>query len=1125
MAQRCAGAWAGVILVAGAVMACSVTFGLPAVGYHSPARLHSLYAAEPVHHFTVVKADVQQLAMRAPSVVQLGDEAAVQAHAQGREAGGRSTTAALARDDDHGHVPAFMLREALKLAKEQGSSHAKAKIPENVMSAAAQKRLLVKAVKEQNADQKHAESFYPTSSQGQRASVVDSAAVDKDHGHVSMKFIRLAEKLALEQDQSMALHATQELSNTVGHGGESAPWTSALIKAERQEDRQSRSELENPLAMGVANLQSTKHTSSLAMSSRKSGATNHVRSASEAITQQAAAGMNLERPTAQDKAKQSPAENPKAAGAKQKVISQDHTQGREAHVGETEAMQTHVEKAMALNPDTEAIFHHNKKEALLQAGKFTTTAMHADTVDDFVQEAAAASADKAQDDEQIEKPLAHMMVKEGYVDNPEKEARKWAFFAQDHTQTPSKFVQEVAGLNGGEAMLHDANRVGHQLHGAKPDADSKAEKLISDEEAKENPAVDSGNKRALDTTDVDLSSAYVREVSRINHGAVESPKQQQLITHPSPLAKYIKEANAAAAQKKADDAKVETPLYDEMVKGRYIRDQHKYAMAGIDFTNRSKMPPIQAKATPEAAGQKPLQRLRQYSGGPHIQRQSMVKYLKEAAQAAAQKAADDEKVQKPLADMMVREHYIVDRDQMAKDSTDFSRVKMMGGPEKLDRYAPGDGSTHPSLTSKVDSEAKAGADLFKDAMARRNEEDAKKQGPLYDAMVAQGYVRANSVYKNSSGHLVHRNAVDEMATGRGPHIYHPPTFFHPVQPVHPARPRVRPAAKTVKSVRPMPYPSTELHRSPSEERREEAAHLLKIVDGRSTWHDPANNHWGHYGTETHAKQTVLLHQAMQTDQEVTKYRTMADKVKTTFERGQSLSMKDTVEAANQLIERAIKEQQEGRQGRADELHRDRMALAKREQLQAHVADENRADNLFKQAMSEQHADRVKSESELNGDILIAAARSGKEGSAKEGEVQKEAHAPVSADVPVTTTKQIAAAKEMSQLAVNAALAQDPLLQQTIKDQDTRLDQGLEEQEHEAFRGQRGDEKQGLLKLARQAMSEIDQDHEAYQADEIRDDEAAVAQEKEMSLKNVHADQINSDPLSVAKTATSHDSSQ
>jgi len=26
----------------------------------------------------------------------------------------------------------------------------------------------------------------------------------------------------------------------------------------------------------------------------------------------------------------------------------------------------------------------------------------------------------------------------------------------------------------------------------------------------------------------------------------------------------------------------------------------------------------------------------------------------------------------------VREHYIVDRDQMAKDSTDFSRVKMMG---------------------------------------------------------------------------------------------------------------------------------------------------------------------------------------------------------------------------------------------------------------------------------------------------------------------------------------------------------------------------------------------------------------------------------------------------------------
>ena len=34
-----------------------------------------------------------------------------------------------------------------------------------------------------------------------------------------------------------------------------------------------------------------------------------------------------------------------------------------------------------------------------------------------------------------------------------------------------------------------------------------------------------------------------------------------------------------------------------------------------------------------------------------------------------------------------------------------------------------------------------------------------------------------------------------------------------------------------------------------------------------------------------------------------------------------------------------------------------------------------------------------------------------------------------------------------------------------------------------------------------------------------------AQEKEMSLKNVHADQINSDPLSVAKTATSHDSSQ
>lgn len=406
-------------------------------------------------------------------------------------------------------------------------------------------------------------------------------------------------------------------------------------------------------------------------------------------------------------------------------------------------------------------------------------------------------------------------------------------------------------------------------------------------------------------------------------------------------------------------------------------------------------------------------------------------YVKEAMEAKAERDADDQKIQKPLADAMVRQGYFERKGGIAKravDQTNLNGNANNGVGQKLSPAA---------LAARV---AQGQADFLKDAMrakAMKDAEDAKVQAPLAREMVKQGYLKPHNVI---------------------------------------TRPYQKPAAsKPV--VRPPAHPKTSLSSDTAgksapaaESQKEEAERLLKIVN-RSVYHDKSPAIKSHAQTVQN-RQSKLVNLAMKAEEE----RAQEDKntAKTmqrdiTAEKRRdtrtALSMKDTIQTSNKLIQEAIKEQEDARAKGKAEMWLDDEALEKREGAKAHqAATTKKGNNLFEQAVKEAQADRAKGKAERDRDIKMSS------------------HPQQALKQRASTPKGI---KKSSSLIEEAINEQDAAMQKGIQEEESDNRIADTARRHTGARG----EKESLIKLARQAMDEIDQDEAVKQARLRKDDEA------------------------------------
>jgi hypothetical protein len=416
-------------------------------------------------------------------------------------------------------------------------------------------------------------------------------------------------------------------------------------------------------------------------------------------------------------------------------------------------------------------------------------------------------------------------------------------------------------------------------------------------------------------------------------------------------------------------------------------------------------------------------------------------YVKEAMKAKAEKDADDQKIQKPLADAMVREGYLEKEGGMGERAVDHTKLKGnakngVTGGQKL------------SPAARAARVAQGQADFLKDAMAAnamKDAEDAKVQAPLAREMVKQGYLKPHNVITNP---------------------YRQPAASKPV--VHPpAHPKMSLSSNAAKSA-----PS-------AESQKEEAERLLKIVN-RSVYHDKSPAIKSHAKTVQN-RQSKLVNLAMKAEEErAQEDKSTAETMKRDIKAEKqhdtrtALSMKDTIQTSNKLIQEAIKEQQDARAKGKAEMRLDDKALEKREGAKAHqAAATKKGDNLFEQAVKEAQADRAKGKAERDRDIKMSAP----------------SH---------QSLKQHAATTKPEGMHKGHSLIQD-----AIREQDAAMQKGIQEEEIDnkivnAARRHTGaqGEKKSLIKLARQAMGEIDEDEAVKQARLRKDDEAEVVLHRE-----------------------------
>ena len=357
-------------------------------------------------------------------------------------------------------------------------------------------------------------------------------------------------------------------------------------------------------------------------------------------------------------------------------------------------------------------------------------------------------------------------------------------------------------------------------------------------------------------------------------------------------------------------------------------------------------------------------------------------YVKEAMEAKAERDADDEKVERPLAEAMVNEGYLHKKDSMRERAVDHTRltqdavkeVAMLevvsssffvrfhapcATPSRLLFMTSVSCEQHKSAAvqhlNHLDQEQIAAqaakvsngqADLLKEAMqagAMKIAEDRAVQAPLAKEMIKQGYLKPPH-------NVISRRVRPAANQSPGQSQAHPVTKLTPQN---------QPTAASKKA---------------------EVARLLKVVD-RSTWHDPAQNPSRSRVSEAmRGKQAKLLNLAMkaeegerQEDQNTEKTMSRDIKAEKQLQVRTALTMKEDVQNNRALINKAIKEQYTERANGENEMRLDKAAEAALSKTSA--ADSERTaqakGNLFDQAVREARADRAKGMAERDQDLKVA----------------------------------------------------------------------------------------------------------------------------------------------------------
>ena len=605
--------------------------------------------------------EVEQGSLLADAQREMKAEAQVEdgaLHARGGSTARAESEARLAEDRDHGHVPLKFVKEAMQLARERDGPQAARPKPAAVqhLSKAAESSLLRKALQEQNADTAKFGKFVRTSAR--RAPGESDEAEDKDHGHVKLKWIKLAQKLAKEQGQSLAEYKAdqkpaEEAADSTQKGVKD--WQLALMKKAEQERQDDAERVEKPLAEEMvkqgylidpkAEKQRAERTRELAKDRTQPGVRNNLASSAQETeetvqkTEETKGRTQLHRQSSVDAYVQEvqQVEDKRAAEDKKKEKPLADEMVRQGYLRDK-----HVE---------------TKAEAKMKDRAMDHMLEHPNKLQDFVKEVNVAEAKRATDDARIEKPLADQMVRQGYLrDRTQvtKAQAKMKDLATDHMQQhPTKlnsYVKDVMKVKGERAA-----------------DDEEEEKPLAREMVREGFL----KPKARETT---AFRAAAKDTTILNH------KKHGMDV-------YLSEAMKAESERNADAKKVQKPLADEMVRQGYLRPKNVQSRVEVRAEDHTDMKKINVKEV-ESLGKATKHVFNAHKGPTdstqlnHRTVKKAVDYVKEAMEAKAERDADAEKVERPLAEAMVHEGYLRKKGPTLSDrAVDHTNMQRVDGRE------------------------------------------------------------------------------------------------------------------------------------------------------------------------------------------------------------------------------------------------------------------------------------------------------------------------------------------------------------------------------------------------------------------------------------------------------------
>jgi hypothetical protein len=167
---------------------------------------------------------------------------------------------------------------------------------------------------------------------------------------------------------------------------------------------------------------------------------------------------------------------------------------------------------------------------------------------------------------------------------------------------------------------------------------------------------------------------------------------------------YVQEAKELEDKRAADDKKVEKPLADQMVREGYLRSraaEAKWKDRAVDHTRENPNKLQEYVQDVKALGVKtarkgPTDGTQLYRA---VEKRPVEDYVKEAMDAKEERDADVAKVEKPLAEAMVREGYLQKKNMqtLPERAVDHTRMEQVDEKEASTLIGAAVQVWHPAL--------------------------------------------------------------------------------------------------------------------------------------------------------------------------------------------------------------------------------------------------------------------------------------------------------------------------------------------------------------------------------------------------------------------------------------------